>query len=145
MQAGDLDQVLQHRVPGVHGRAGRGVYRARDDDPDAGEGAQEEVPVAGRLRAQAGQARRAGPRGAETGMDTKSNFHLTVSLDYFVGIDFEHENHKFESYRRFQKRPVGERRKKKKQQQQRRREEESEEILIAANFDAESAELALER
>ena len=73
MQAGDLDQVLQHRVPGVHRRADRRVRRAGDDDSDAGEGAQEEVPPAGRLRAQAGAGRRAGPRGAETGTDAKSN------------------------------------------------------------------------
>ena len=46
VQAGGLDQVLEHRVPGVHGGAGRGVRGAGDDDPDAGEGAQEEVPPA---------------------------------------------------------------------------------------------------
>ena len=36
LQAGGLDQVRQHRVPGVHGRTGRGVPRAGDDDTDAG-------------------------------------------------------------------------------------------------------------
>ena len=76
MQAGDLNQMLQHRVPGVHGRADRRVRRAGDDDSDTGKGAQEKMPAAGRLRAQAGQARRAGPRGAETG--TPSQFSTSV-------------------------------------------------------------------
>ena len=78
MQAGDLNQVLQHRVPGVHGRADRRVRRAGDDDSDTGKGAQEKVPAAGRLRAQAGQAHSAGSRGAETGRyrGAESNFHL---------------------------------------------------------------------
>ena len=72
VQASDLDQVLEHRVPGVHRGAGRGVRGAGDDDPDAGEGAQEEVPPARRLRPQAGQARRAGPWRAETGTDGRT-------------------------------------------------------------------------
>ena len=74
VQAGGLDQVLEHRVPGVHGGAGGGVRGAGDDDPDAGEGAQEEVPPARRLRPQAGQARRPGPRRAETGTTRQDKF-----------------------------------------------------------------------
>ena len=104
LQAGGLDQVRQHRVPGVHGRTGRGVPRAGDDDTDAGlrmgliftgfvsqlfydvagEAAQEEVPPAGRLRAQVRQARRAGPRGTETG--TQSQIAYCAPRNYFLDI-----------------------------------------------------------
>ena len=81
MQACDLDQVLEHRVPGVHGGTGRGVRGAGDDDPDAGEGAQEEVPPARRLRPQAGQARRPGPRRAETGTTGQDKFRYLPNLN----------------------------------------------------------------